>query len=68
VLMAASWSSPSSSIAAIPQAVAETIDSEEDARGLNSLRLEAKMPDVALPEKRKVGGWTLPLTTTPIPG
>jgi hypothetical protein len=38
--------------------------SEEDARRLNSLRQEARMPYVALPEKRKVGSSTLPLTTS----
>ena len=38
--------------------------SEEDARRLPSLRLDAGVPDVALPEKRKVGSSTLPLTTS----
>ena len=38
--------------------------SEEDARRLNSLLPEAGMPNVALPEKRKVGSSTLPLTTS----
>ena len=37
--------------------------SEEDARRLHPLRPEAGMSDVALPEKRKVGSSTLPLTT-----
>ena len=37
--------------------------SEENARRLRSLRPEAEIPDVALPEKRKVGSSTLPLTT-----
>ena len=41
--------------------------SEEDARRLNSLRPEAGMPNVTLPEKRKVGSSTLPLTTSPEP-
>ncbi len=38
--------------------------SEEDARRLHSLRPEAGMPDVALPEKRKVDSSILSLTTT----
>ena len=38
--------------------------SEEDARRLRSLWPETGMPDVTLPEKRKVGSSTLPLTTS----
>ena len=38
--------------------------SEEDAPRLRSLQPEAGMSDVALPEKRKVGSSTLPLTTS----
>ena len=40
------------------------LSSEEDARRLHPLRPEPEMPDVALPEKWKVGSSTLPLTTS----
>jgi hypothetical protein len=43
---------------------AETIEQREDVHRLHSLRPEAGKPDVALPEKRKVGSSTLPLTTS----